>query len=245
MHKYTEKIKKFSPMADVVPLTPEQQKLASDNLRIAYWMSRKYLPPFGMDREDWEAECMMCLARACRWFEPEKGTLSTLVDRLVRLRRSNLNSYRRVKRRRTPVVSLDEERGPGGFSLEETLTAPEDHTEKRVALRDLCDRVMGTMDSRAREIFRMVDEGMTFNQIAIQLGFSRQRVSQIVVQARYRAALLFPGEQVCSLECEVCGKAISNYHERNCAKYCSDCALWTAKNNKSQWHQANRRRQAQ
>ena len=59
-------------------LTPYGQQQVRDNIRLSFLMARKYLPPYGVGVDDWQAECHMVLCQAVAWHSPEKGALSTL-----------------------------------------------------------------------------------------------------------------------------------------------------------------------
>ncbi len=204
-------------------LTEEQQRIVEENIRLAYMMARKYRPPYGMDFEDWEAECLMQLAHAVRWHDPAKGMLSTILDRLIFNTRGKINSRNRRSKRgygfRT--VSSDSRKRSSDCSLGDFLKT--EHDWQQIENRDLCEQIVRFLDARELQAVSILAEGCTQREIGKRLGVSRQRVNELIMRSREKLADRFPDCLVPWGSCVQCGKPRQRY-SNTIASYCTACS---------------------
>jgi RNA polymerase sigma factor (sigma-70 family) len=207
-------------------LTEEQQRTVEDNIALAYFQARKYAAPYGWDWEDWVAECKIQLVRAVIRHDPAKGTLSSLLDRYVVRVRGNLNKARRVKKRTAPgrLLSIDVEidKSADGDTMQ-TLMGVDNREPELIAIREFCQHVLGRMNPTAAKIFQLFADGMTHQEAADTLGRSRQRMTQLVNQAREMAGRWYPEDVYHDAQCARCGKPIST-HGNVSKRYCGKCS---------------------
>jgi len=174
-------------------LTEYGQQQVQQNIRLAYMMAGKYLPPYGMTLADWRSECHLTLCQAVAWYCPDKGALSTLMERLVFLNRSNHNQRWKAKRasRDLRASSLDEERGRDGASFKLGLGV-EDDGQEQLENRELVDAVYEHLSPRGKKICDLIRQGFGICEIGRQLGFTKQYASQSLRAERAKLVELFP-----------------------------------------------------
>lgn len=203
-------------------LTEEQQRVVETNIRMAYMMAHKYRPPYGMDFDDWKTECLIQLARAVMFHDPAKGTLSTILDRLVFNVRRNINSLNRSRKRGygSRVISADK-RGRNDCSLSDFFGR--DHDWSEIENRDLCEQIMRFLDAKELQAIQILAEGCTQREIGKRLGFSHQRANELITRSREKLADRFPEHLVPAGKCVICGKPTQRY-SRNIVMYCTTCS---------------------
>jgi RNA polymerase sigma factor (sigma-70 family) len=191
-------------------LTFEQKVMVEENLRLVYFMCRKYGPPLGMDRDDWQSEVMVELVRAVQYYNPARGKLSTVMDRFVYTRRGQLNQYyRRGTKGRVIGYSLDAE-----VSLLDMQGR--DHHWNGL------DAAMVT--AQALEVCTPQESDILQRLAADHYGVSHQRISQLLATARGKVASRMPGELIQTSKCERCGGGAQQYNLiRNL--YCCRCSF--------------------
>jgi hypothetical protein len=226
-------------------LTPYGQQQVRDNIRLSHLMARKFLPPYGMGIEDWQAECHMVLCQAVAWHSPEKGALSTLMERLVFLRRSNLNGQWKAKRasRDLRALSLDEERGEEGGSMMLGLGV-EDDGQAQLENREQVDAVYAHLTARGKKICDLIRQGFGICDIGRELGFTKQYASQSLRAERAKLVQIFPhlvsdsGKQ-----CVECGGVVIVCKNGARPSRCPPCAAARETKVKSEsWRRQSRRR---
>ena len=226
-------------------LTPYGQQQVRDNIRLSHLMARKFLPPYGMGIEDWQAECHMVLCQAVAWHAPEKGALSTLMERLVFLRRSNLNGQWKAKRasRDLRALSLDEERGEEGGSMMLGL-GKEDDGQAQLENREQVDAVYAHLTARGKTICDLIRQGFGICDIGRELGFTKQYASQSLRAERAKLVQIFPhlvsdsGKQ-----CVECGGVVIVCKNGARPSRCPPCAAAREKGIKSEsWKRQSRKR---
>ena len=219
------------------PMTPEQQRMVEDNLALAHYEARKYRAPLSMDYEDWLGECLVLLVQAVRYYEPQKGTLSTLMDRLVYLRRMDLKRQRQSIKRKThyDAVSLDQMAGDN--TLGEQVLVDHDRALHLVEVREVVDLVLARMSPQAVQIFRLLANDSTNREAARTLGICRSRVCDILMLARGIAAQQYPDEVVHNTSCPDCGVPQTTWAEDDRPRLCSPCADLRVREIKRRYHQ--------
>ena len=200
------------------PLTAEQKAMVEENLRLVFFLCRKYGPPLGMDRDDWQSEVMVELVRAVQYYNPARGKLSTVLDHFVYRRRGHLNDYhKRGKRGRVIKYSLDAE-----VSLLDMQG--QDHHWNGLDAAMVTKQALEFCTPQEADILKRLAEDYTIREIADHYGVSHQRISQQLATARGKVASRLPGELIQTSKCERCGGGAQQYHLiRNL--YCCRCSF--------------------
>ena len=154
-------------------LTSDQQKLAADNIRLAYKFAKKNSPPGGMDQDEWVSECLHRLCLAARTYKPELGwRFSTYAVRCLRtgwcsVQTHNTRGMRDYRLRRT---------------IGELATNIPDYSEPRTCpdeVRAQLDGLLSTLPERERLVLKSRAQEKTLTEIGKELGITRERVRQI------------------------------------------------------------------
>lgn len=207
-------------------LTDIGREMVERNINLAYKLYNKYRKPYVQSCDEWLAECMDCLCLAVALHDASKGTLSTLLDRLVRLRRQNINDYnRRLKRAYTRTFSLDAVRcGETGARLEYELGRESPQFDE-VDTQDLAGHVAGHLKGVGRQIVEMFAAGKTLREIGDELGFSRQYAHNTLMLQREKLAEEFPEYlSGSSDQCQTCGGPVILGSKMNKPKFCPKCS---------------------
>jgi RNA polymerase sigma factor (sigma-70 family) len=201
-------------------LTDEQRAKVEANLPMVLFMVRKYRAPIGMDAEDWLHECVLQLAKAVRYHDPEKGRLSTIFERLVWIRRNHLNHYaKRGRHGRVYACSVMESQGD--WSLLELKSG--EHPWEIIDARQMVADAMQICRGHEARCFALLSEGLNQREIAKKLGVSRQRINEVMTTARERVAKAFPSLAVYSQQCSRCHGPAQRY-SRGKNIYCTECS---------------------
>lgn len=157
------------------PLTTEQQALAADNVRLAYFLAGKFARRYELDHDECDGEALFALTNAARLFDPRRvhehkgggfvrfGTYATwaITNRLVRLGH--------VERRRAERHA----RHYDGYG-NDAPTVPPRLCDDGPAVEELCRH--GGQDAG---VLRMrYGEGLSLQKVADRLGVSKERVRQ-------------------------------------------------------------------
>jgi hypothetical protein len=158
------------------PMTDEQSKLAGDNASLALWFSSRNLPPIGMSRDEWQAECLYRLCSAAIYFKDNRGgRFSTYATMSFRSGYSEAMSHRlcRIRDARRDVAipeDFDWVDGSGNY--------PGRDMERREARRQVCV-LMRCLSGIQLEIVLDRLDGKPFADIARERGVSRQYCKEI------------------------------------------------------------------
>lgn len=214
----TTQAKQANQKKPTKPLTPEQKVMVEENLRLVYFMCRKYGPPLGMDRDDWQSEVMVELVRAVQYYDPARGKLSTVMDRFVYTRRGQLNQYyRRGTKGRVIGYSLDAE-----VSLLDMQGR--DHHWNGLDAAMVTAQALEVCTPQESDILQRLAADYSIREIADHYGVSHQRISQLLATARGKVASRMPGELIQTSKCERCGGGAQQYNLiRNL--YCCRCSF--------------------
>lgn len=163
------------------PLTPEQQQIVADNMRLAFKFSRIIPKPGDMSRDEWQAECLYALVLAAEAWQPSRGALSTMVHWLVRYVRWN-----HIRRSHTQCRGFGRTQSLGG--LEEVIgeEVEQDHGLIWVEVKDQADQLITSLPPTHRHVIRERMEGKSLQEIGQEIGRSRERVRQIEFEALRR-----------------------------------------------------------
>ena len=227
-------------------LTKYGQQQVEQNIRLAYALANKYRAPYGVSQDDWYAECLDVLCQAVAWFSPARGTtLSSLLDRLIFLRRSNLNEVWKAKRsdRDLRAISLDELRGGEDATLLEAI-GNNDPAFQQVETKELAAMVLECCSETVQKILKMAASGMSFPEIGQSLGFSKQYACQALKTERGKLVQLFPfliGDS--ASPCPECGEPMVRCTTTSNPKRCAKCAaIETRKAKLLSWKKKSHRR---
>ena len=214
----TTQAKQTNQKKPTKPLTPEQKVMVEENLRLVYFLSRKYRPPLGMDQDDWQSEVMVQLVRAVQYHDPARGKLSTVFDHFVYRRRGHLNDYfKRGKRGRVINYSLDAE-----VSLLDMQGR--DHHWNGLDAAMVTAQALEVCTPQESDILQRLAADYSIREIADHYGVSHQRISQLLATARGKVASRMPGELIQTSKCERCGGGAQQYNLiRNL--YCCRCSF--------------------
>jgi RNA polymerase sigma factor (sigma-70 family) len=134
------------------------------------------------------------LLRAAELYDPAQGAFSTYAVHWIRrhiryaLRSGGLVAVPRTARARPGVSQLRQERGlelPEGRAGAQEET---DRADEREAGRRLLQSVLATLPARdARVLRRHYMDGLSMEEVAAELGLSRQRVCQLARRALQKA----------------------------------------------------------
>lgn len=168
---------------NTTPLTTDQQKLAADNVRLAYKFASKN-PVHGLDFEEVVSICLMGLVRAARLFNPNRARFSTFAYKCMRSAicadiKAQTYDNRIINKLATPFATnrfgrLIEPADPKSDS--DAAESNEAAFSLRLAMERLEDR--DAMVLRWRFF-----DGLTLSQVGEKLGITRERVRQIQVEA--------------------------------------------------------------
>lgn len=145
----------------LIRLTEEQQGMAVERMDLARQVSRRFQVPAGMDREEWEAECLLVLVEALGSME-RNANFEAHLYMLCRFRRMQINHKRR------PLV---------GYTFTEVL-------EARPTRESQLDEVLEGVSPVDSDIIRLRMNGGRWETIGKAYG-----VSGRTIQRRHRAAL--------------------------------------------------------
>lgn len=175
-------------------LTPEQERLVGENLRLVPWVMRKYAfhlrAPAHLDEDDLIAYGRMGLMRAAISFDPERAKFSTYaVPKIRSAMQTPLNEAAAKKRGGA---------GRGGhvFATTASIEALHEDVGYDVPVYDSHDEFEDSdlvaevlaraaeIDPRLPEILRRRMDGETDKAIGASLGLSQQRIKQIGMLAK-------------------------------------------------------------
>ena len=226
-------------MKSPITLAPHLQPTVEANLSKAFWASRKFRPPIGMEQEDWEAECRVCLVKAVMGHNPALGTLSTILETIVHRRRVSLNRMAKRQRRSGVTISLDAAHDAGKESILNQIKGPEFESERLIAIREFCAVVLREIDPRAVTAIKAMVDGQGLKTASKILGVSITKAFRIAAKGRQEAASKRPDEVVAGkCQCKRCGVLIPKYFRKGGPLFCGACLKERIEDQKRQWFNA-------
>lgn len=176
-------------MNNPAPLTPSQQQLAADNLRLVYSAARYFEQKLGaatrlrLDYEDYESLLALALCKTASYFNPSHGcTFSTLFYAVAQneLHKALIANTRDRRKANIDVFYLYADLDGTDLCLDDLLidkhnVCPEDSAINRVLL----ETALSKLSNRNRKMLLLrYCGGYTQNEIAKMFHISPQTVSQ-------------------------------------------------------------------
>lgn len=163
-------------------MTPEQQKLASENHDLIYW----YLHKKGLDEADWYDILAWALCRAAQTYIPEYGEFSTLaVKCFVFAVEREMRTINRTKRSRMQTVSMQLLNDNHDHRFYAEPVDEYDFTESILAddvVEQFVRQIAGHCKERDLNIVQKTAQGMNGAELAELYGLTRERVRQILMR---------------------------------------------------------------
>ena len=168
-------------------MTPEQEKLITDNIKLVYFVYNKSFSAKddGREKEELIAEGMLGLTKAAVKYDVTRGvaTFATFACKCIW---QQMCKYLRDNKARltTNIVSIDAEVKSvegGTLTIQDLVAGQEEEVQTE---KQIFDELI--LSDREREILTYRYMGYTMDEIASMLGLSRQRVNMIIAVARNR-----------------------------------------------------------
>lgn len=166
-------------------LTPEQSDMVEANRPLIYWtLARRYVPSW-VDRDDLVGDLHLCLVRVIAAYRPELGRVSTYaVKSLHNAITGHLRARYRVLKQTKSInqftISTDA-CGHNPLGVEEPP-----HCGDGVDLVMRFRSLVAGLNYTRRMVIRHAANGHTQAYSSERLGFTKQRVSQLVIAALKR-----------------------------------------------------------
>ena len=156
----------------MIPLNLEQQKLIEDNIKLAFKFSKRFPPPFDLNQDEWQSECMVFLVHAARRYKPSKSQFSTYA--WISMKFGMCDHFRNIKAdkrdcRKTQRIGEDEDFGFEDFSIRNKIKLEELREQLLILIKQMPKPLwqevwMKRMDGKEREEI-CTEIGLTKNQI--------------------------------------------------------------------------------
>ncbi len=161
-------------------LTDAQSRLAADNVKLAYYLARKFesLAP-DLRREDVDDAAIDGLILAARAFDPARcSKFSALANRCIRhsILASGHRANARCRRPDRPVCSIDDDDYKGEMPLAPEVDLADDGPDFRSMVLHLEPREREVLTARFRD-------GRKLWEVGGRLGVTRERARQIELKA--------------------------------------------------------------
>lgn len=178
------------PKPPTVPLTPEQQKLAEDNIKFAHFMANKLKGHSYMEFDDLDAVCMEGLCRAARSYDPNKGIAFSSYASVVihNWHKIQHRAYCRWQKCETLLEDLSPYKNEGDMSWDEWLSAGQrlndDIAATNVTIQKALASVRLTKNQRMILALKFNNPEITQREIAKILNISRTTVWDLLKEMR-------------------------------------------------------------
>ena len=166
-------------------MTPEQNKLVTDNVRLVYYHFGKlrYNDFKNSHGDDFISEGMMGLVKAAKSFDPTKGVkFATYATRCIN---NEFFMYlRKLRRTDSPLISLDAPIESEGESLTvgDTEIMADDSMQKtiqRALKEEQLALFLKSRNETDNKVFALMKKGLTQKEVAAEMGISQSYVSRI------------------------------------------------------------------
>jgi RNA polymerase sigma factor (sigma-70 family) len=166
-------------------LTPEQTRLVTANMGIAGHAARRAALFYGWDRDDAMQEASIALAQAALTYDPARGArFSTYAFKVIANRLTSIGrgkGARAASNRAVRSISLNAPIAADddtGLTRQDTIagTVQPNETPERDEARALIAEAMAGVKPTARDILTRYAQGQTYDQIASDIGMTRQGV---------------------------------------------------------------------
>jgi RNA polymerase sporulation-specific sigma factor len=168
-------------------LSPTQEKLITDNMRLVYYHFGKLrYNEFKVSHgDDFIGQGMLGLVKAAKTFDADRGAkFATYATRCIN---NEFYMYlRHLRKKDGPMVSMDAEIDTGSDGTPITLSdiLCDDSMERTIdnfCRRDEVARFSGTLQERDQKILELKLQGKTQREIADAIGCSQSYVSRLVI----------------------------------------------------------------
>lgn len=172
------------------PLTPAQQQLAADNVRLPYWIAKKYrFVGASFDLAERNGVAVDALIVAAAKFDPDRGVrFTTFAAKIIAnaiLREKKLRGYQK----RAFGLGVHQDPDPKRRRPERAAPVADLRHELTEARRQWVQRrAPSLLSSREIEVLSRQFDGESLLEIGERLGVSRARIQQIGAYARDRLA---------------------------------------------------------
>lgn len=154
-----------------VPLTPEQQKLVADNLRLVTWYLKRFAPKLYGERRESAADALVLgLCRAAQEYDPSRASFTTFATwKMFGALRDDMRKALRIRQAPSTV--------PLSCVGAQTLAVPPVPPDESVELYRYCEAVCGTRNWTIFRLRRL--EGLDAHEVKARFGCSQSYVNQI------------------------------------------------------------------
>ena len=170
----------YTCITEVVALTPEQQKLVIENMKLAYFAANKYYLKFGLEQEEAISIAFLGLVKAATIFdEAKKVKFSTLAMKCI------YNTFLQDLRKRSKQVDTISFDSPVSADSDITyadLFPDKDNSYTDIENREMIRWCLEYLTDRERSIVIAYLSNPNQKQIHLskKFGISRQRISIII-----------------------------------------------------------------
>lgn len=161
-------------------MTPEQEKLVIENMKLAYFAANKYYLKFGLEQEEATSLAFLGLVKAATIFdETKKVKFSTLAMKCM------YNTFLQDLRKRSKevdTVSLDSLISEDSQMTYADLFPDKDDPYSYIENREMIERCLRELTGREQEVVIAYLANPSQRQIHLskKFGISRQRISIII-----------------------------------------------------------------
>lgn len=170
----------YNYMAEVVVLTPQQEKLVIENMKLAYFAANKYYLKFGLEQEEAISLAFLGLVKAATIFDgAKKVKFSTLAMKCM------YNTFLQDLRKRSKevdTVSFDCLVSEDSEMTYADLFSDKDDSYSYIESREMIESCLRELTSREQEVVIAYLANPSQRQIHLskKFGISRQRISIII-----------------------------------------------------------------
>ena len=170
----------YNYMTEVIALTPQQDKLVTDNVKLAYFAANKYYLKFGLEQEEAISLAFLGLVKAASIFdETKKVKFSTLAMKCM------YNTFVQDLRKRSKQVTAISFYSLVSEDSEITyadLFPDKDDFYSYLENREMIQYCLERLTAREQQVVLayLADSSQTQVHISKKFGISRQRTSIII-----------------------------------------------------------------
>lgn len=163
------------------PLTESEQKMCEDYLEDTIAMSNSWRPPHGMDRMEWQSECILCLMYASQKWLPDGGrSFPSYIYLIIKCRwrdmmKFNHSGMRDVSRKCSLDAILDMNENNDSVISKLATPSPLDSIEDREYIDYAISR-SSVLGSKTQAVVDQYSKGNYGNCAAAELGITKSVV---------------------------------------------------------------------
>lgn len=171
-------------MAEVILLTPEQEKLVIENMKLAYFAANRYYLKFGLEQEEAISLAFLGLVKAATIFdETKKVKFSTLAMKCM------YNTFLQDLRKRSKqvdTISFDCLVSADSDITYADLFPDKDDPYSYIENREMIESCLRELTGREQEVVTAYLANPSQRQVHLskKFGLSRQRISMIINKFR-------------------------------------------------------------